>query len=184
LVKGLKRNREHFQNLIVQKLLVNGQMSWKQLWESIDWRGNKRFFHECLKGLENNGKILRRKYSHKRVFYMLSQDVELLKQLALFLEETEKLFPEALKEIVESRKLEYADAVAFYKHLLCGKLANFLDALETCVRTEEKWKNLTKGLLYRFVDQFALMLAYCGHANPEAMEQAMESVKESLRVRA
>jgi len=184
LVKGLKRNREHFQNLIVQKLLVNGQMSWKQLWETINWRGNKRFFHECLKSLENDGKIVKQKYSHKRVFYMLSQDVELLKQLALSLDEAEKLFPEALKEIAESRNLGYADAVAFYKRLIYRNLANFLNALETCVCTEEKWKDLARGLLYRFVDQFALMLAYCGHANPEAMEQTMSSIKESLRVRA
>jgi predicted transcriptional regulator len=182
MVKGMKRSREQFLDKILDYLMLNGSATWKELFNSIDWRGNKTFFRDCLNHLLADGKIRRDEISHKHVVYSLNAEEQILDVMSNRFREWDSMFPKALYSIRKSKEnLTHSQALEVYEGLICRELSNFLQTLEYWVRVDEKWQDLVKyGLMRYNVEFFSQLLAEMGRANPDAIKDALKGVHEKL----
>jgi len=137
---------------------------------------NRNYLFDTLEKLKSKGLIWCDKISHKvRKYKVTLKDKEVLDLLAKSSKEMNKAFESNLLVIKELSGKK--NAVSFYEFVLFAELANFLDALETWVRVEDKWKDIARAAVLKYnVEYFADFISECGRANPKAMNMAMKRV--------
>jgi hypothetical protein len=171
-----------YENRILELLIRDGMQSWSDLWNKIDWRGNKRFLRDCLSSLIDGHKIVRFEVSHKNVRFAWAGDIEILEKLRADILRRDEFFPKVRKGIAETKNdADIKRVTEFFAAFMFAELGNYLKALAVWVDADKKWKDIAKFFILRYnVKCLSLILMDCKKANPEAFGKALDGAFETL----
>jgi hypothetical protein len=172
--RGLQRNREAYQNKILQELMLapQGLVRRKELFEAVDWHGNKRFFEECLSALVESKKIEKIKSGRKHVEYGLIEDDAAIQSFMMSFQKNKKEGDLLWKACGRSSELEYDACVRLYEYAFLSQMKGYLALTLKVAAVSERWRNFLVSLIELDSFWFGLLMELCKQNNREAFDES------------
>lgn len=172
--------------LVTKLLMEHDSIRFKDIWDKVKISPlfkSKRELWDTLDFLVKDKRSVKRCIiSHKRVVYVLAGDFEILEKLRLEIKWRDDFFPKVQDRIKASKDDPDINRVTdFYIAFMLKELSNYLGALSVWVDVDKKWKDVVRFLILNYdVRYLAILLNDCRNANPEAFENAVRVISETL----